>query len=236
MSESKQEYPYGADTAWVGGVFLRDAPDISSFVMHAPAALCSAPASPLSDVYNKQESAEVVSATSQATAPTLPLMIQQNWFTPQRPANHYNLYQSPAGPPTHPTESGQIWNQCNCKRSQCVRKYCVCFAANLRCNNSCNCQGCKNQEGEVVNMNPNPLTIKKLQNNIGKPSGGGKSKKRPRQLDLNEEQQSNITKDQLWLLFQSISQEEQSCHLRAMHHMAPASIQDKFKELQHHNE
>lgn len=218
MSESYGGYLDGADTAWAGGVFVREAPDASSFVMHAPAelyspaALCSPPASPLSGVYNNFHSAEVVSATSQAAAPM-----------------------TPVGPPNQPTAEAEIWNQCNCRRSQCIRKYCDCFAANLRCNNSCNCQGCKNQEGEVVNLNPNPLTVMKLQSKTGQPTPRRKSKKRPRQLDLNEEQRSQINKDQLWLLFQSIPEEQQHCHLRAMHQSVPGSIQEKFKEMQHHN-
>ena len=36
--------------------------------------------------------------------------------------------------------------QCNCKRSQCVKKYCDCFNSGKACGENCNCEGCKNQE------------------------------------------------------------------------------------------
>lgn len=35
-------------------------------------------------------------------------------------------------------------NPCNCKRSQCLKLYCECFAAGSYCTSKCKCNGCKN--------------------------------------------------------------------------------------------
>ncbi|CAG7895836.1 unnamed protein product [Brassica rapa] len=36
---------------------------------------------------------------------------------------------------------------CNCKRSGCLKKYCECYQANVRCSENCRCRDCKNFEG-----------------------------------------------------------------------------------------
>ncbi|XVF31173.1 hypothetical protein REPUB_Repub16aG0123100 [Reevesia pubescens] len=36
---------------------------------------------------------------------------------------------------------------CNCKRSNCLKKYCECFQAGVGCSPSCRCEGCKNRFG-----------------------------------------------------------------------------------------
>ena len=33
---------------------------------------------------------------------------------------------------------------CNCSKSECLKKYCVCFKAGLYCGDSCRCTNCKN--------------------------------------------------------------------------------------------
>lgn len=35
---------------------------------------------------------------------------------------------------------------CNCKKSKCLKLYCVCFASKRFCNAECNCRGCSNIE------------------------------------------------------------------------------------------
>lgn len=36
---------------------------------------------------------------------------------------------------------------CNCKKSQCQKKYCECFNAGISCTEACNCSDCCNQDG-----------------------------------------------------------------------------------------
>ena len=33
---------------------------------------------------------------------------------------------------------------CNCKKSQCLKKYCECFQAGVSCGDNCKCIDCKN--------------------------------------------------------------------------------------------
>jgi Tesmin/TSO1-like CXC domain, cysteine-rich domain len=34
---------------------------------------------------------------------------------------------------------------CKCRKSACMKKYCECYAGNVKCSSNCRCQGCKNQ-------------------------------------------------------------------------------------------
>ena len=33
---------------------------------------------------------------------------------------------------------------CNCRRTGCLKKYCVCFSEGLKCNEDCRCTECEN--------------------------------------------------------------------------------------------
>ena len=33
---------------------------------------------------------------------------------------------------------------CNCKKSNCLKKYCECYQAGLKCGDNCKCEDCKN--------------------------------------------------------------------------------------------
>ena len=40
---------------------------------------------------------------------------------------------------------------CNCKKTQCQKKYCECYNAGVKCGETCKCIGCHNkEEGEEV--------------------------------------------------------------------------------------
>ena len=58
---------------------------------------------------------------------------------------------------------------CNCKKSQCLKLYCDCFAYGLGCSPDCNCADCANLEGNeqrklamdaIVERNPNAFKPK----------------------------------------------------------------------------
>ncbi|CAH8619384.1 unnamed protein product [Schistosoma intercalatum] len=38
---------------------------------------------------------------------------------------------------------------CTCKKSQCLKNYCDCYEAKVRCSNMCRCQGCRNVEDRI---------------------------------------------------------------------------------------
>lgn len=43
---------------------------------------------------------------------------------------------------------------CKCKRSKCLKKYCECFNAGVPCNETCKCEGCKNDAGAAAPAAP----------------------------------------------------------------------------------
>ena len=34
--------------------------------------------------------------------------------------------------------------RCFCKKSKCIKKYCECFSAGMKCNDRCRCEDCAN--------------------------------------------------------------------------------------------
>lgn len=48
-----------------------------------------------------------------------------------------------------PAKSGYIRiypGACRCRKSRCLKKYCVCFAAGIECTSNCRCSNCENCE------------------------------------------------------------------------------------------
>lgn len=41
---------------------------------------------------------------------------------------------------------------CNCKKSNCLKKYCECFNNNIFCGNNCKCKNCKNIKTMEINV------------------------------------------------------------------------------------
>merc|ERR1712146_91131 len=39
-----------------------------------------------------------------------------------------------------------IRRRCFCKKSKCVKKYCECFSAGVKCNDGCRCEDCANEK------------------------------------------------------------------------------------------
>ena len=55
-----------------------------------------------------------------------------------------SLVKGPSGELVVPAGALVQHDGCNCKKSQCLKKYCVCFNSKVKCRVSCKCLNCKN--------------------------------------------------------------------------------------------
>ncbi|KAL3765684.1 hypothetical protein ACHAW5_006364 [Stephanodiscus triporus] len=70
---------------------------------------------------------------------------------------------------------------CNCKKTRCIKKYCICYNAGIKCNRSCGCKQCLNRDDEVSGetslqvQEPTPKVLTKsfLQVEEGQPDAAG---------------------------------------------------------------
>ena len=42
---------------------------------------------------------------------------------------------------------------CNCRKTKCLKNYCECFQAGVKCSNLCTCDNCENCEDKPTNHN-----------------------------------------------------------------------------------
>ncbi|TMS00861.1 spexin prohormone 2 isoform X2 [Larimichthys crocea] len=50
---------------------------------------------------------------------------------------------------------------CNCKRSGCLKNYCECYEANIKCTSSCKCVGCRNyDDSSETNLEEKTVNVK----------------------------------------------------------------------------
>ncbi|PIN12528.1 hypothetical protein CDL12_14865 [Handroanthus impetiginosus] len=77
---------------------------------------------------------------------------------------------------TSDSGDGDGCKRCNCKKSQCLKLYCDCFAAGIYCAEPCACQGCYNRpeyedtvietRQQIESRNPLAFAPKVVQNNV----------------------------------------------------------------------
>jgi len=53
---------------------------------------------------------------------------------------------------------------CNCKKSQCQKKYCECYEAGIKCEDYCKCEECKNTTNGKKMEEEHPMKEKKIKN------------------------------------------------------------------------
>ena len=58
-------------------------------------------------------------------------------------------------------EEKTIKKPCNCKKSHCLKRYCECFEAKLKCDSNCKCEECKNVENIEKNIETGQKVMKK---------------------------------------------------------------------------
>ncbi|KAH7387057.1 hypothetical protein KP509_16G002900 [Ceratopteris richardii] len=93
------------------------------------------------DCYNKPEFEETVLGTRQQIESRNPLAFMPKIIraSDTSPAQGDESKETPA--------SARHKRGCNCKKSQCLKKYCECYQAGVGCADGCRCEGCRNIYG-----------------------------------------------------------------------------------------
>ena len=58
--------------------------------------------------------------------------------------------------------SNRIRKGCNCKKSNCKKKYCECYSANQVCTELCKCEGCYNRKDDRLDNPDNDQYNKRV--------------------------------------------------------------------------
>jgi hypothetical protein len=51
---------------------------------------------------------------------------------------------------------------CNCKKTQCQKKYCECFSSGIACGLDCKCEDCANGEGNNIQLSLESFSKKSI--------------------------------------------------------------------------
>lgn len=54
---------------------------------------------------------------------------------------------------------------CNCKKSNCQKKYCECYQAGIKCSDLCKCENCKNSEFITTSLKKRKNSFSLVNNN-----------------------------------------------------------------------
>ncbi|VVA98690.1 unnamed protein product [Arabis nemorensis] len=94
------------------------------------------------DCFNKPIHEDVVLATRKQIESRNPLA-----FAPKVIRNSDSIMEATGDDASKTPASARHKRGCNCKKSNCLKKYCECYQSGVGCSINCRCEGCKNAFG-----------------------------------------------------------------------------------------
>ncbi|KAK8797429.1 hypothetical protein WA158_004637 [Blastocystis sp. Blastoise] len=94
---------------------------------------------PYYNIYVDEQLKAVQSSSYDPLRPSYPYALRA-------PGDEYAVYSDGYSHPENTVENEMTVNKtgCNCKKSKCLKLYCLCFSRNIFCNPACRCVGCHN--------------------------------------------------------------------------------------------